>query len=72
MKVDFHTLDLFIGTEKLERIGNDYNIKSYKFIGHHLDEHLTFEHHINHVHSKLALNFMDKVIVTFTIWKRNT
>ena len=54
-----NSLNLSIGSEILERIGNDCKIKSYKFIGHHLDEHITWEPHINHIYSKLAsANFM--------------
>ena len=54
MHVDFNDLELFIGNEKIERIGDNCKDKYFKFVGHRLDEHLTWEHQINHVHSKLA------------------
>ena len=54
MTVDFSELKLKIGNELVERIGNDCKIKSFKFVGHHLDEFLSWNFHINHVHSKLA------------------
>ena len=54
MHVDFNDLELFIGNEKIERIGDNCKDKYFKFVGHQLDEHLTWEHQINHVHSKLA------------------
>ena len=34
-----------IGDQSVERIGNDCNTKSFKFVGVHLDEHLTWEKH---------------------------
>ena len=54
MNVDFSTFSLKIGQENVERIGFDCLTKSFKFVGHHLDEFLTWEHHINHIHGKLA------------------
>ena len=54
MQVDFTNLTLKIGQENVERIGSTCKKKYFKFVGHHLDEHLTWEHQINHVHSKLA------------------
>ena len=38
----------------VERIGSNCKNKYFKFVGHHLDEFLTWEHQINHVHGKLA------------------
>ena len=54
MKVNFENLNLTIGEEKVERIGTDCKKKFFKFVGHHLDEFLTWEHQINHVQGKLA------------------
>ena len=54
MKVDFTGLQLKIGDENIERIGSDCTTKFFKFVGHYLDEHLSWEHHINNVHGKLA------------------
>ena len=54
LKVDFSNLSLSIGDEKIERIGSECKKKSFKFVGIHLDEFLTWDQHINHVYSKLA------------------
>ena len=54
MKVDFCHLNLKIGAELVERIGSDCKTKSFKFVGLHLDEFLTWDQHINKVHGKLA------------------
>ena len=54
MKVDFKYLGLFIGSEKIERIGSDCEEKYFKFVGHRIDEFLTWDHQINHVQNKLA------------------
>ena len=54
MHVDFSQLNLQIGNEKIERIGDNCKDKFFKFVGIRLDEHLTWAHQINHVHSKLA------------------
>ena len=54
MNVDFTDLNLKIGHENVERIGSNCKNKYFKFVGHHLDEFLTWEHQINHVHGKLA------------------
>ena len=71
MKVDFTNISLKIGNETIERIGNDCKTKSFKFVGIHLDEFITWENHIKHVHGKLssgnfaigrAKNFLPKKI----------
>ena len=54
MTVDFQELKLQIGTDMVERIGFDCKTNHFKFVGLHLDEHLTWDHHINHVHGRLA------------------
>ena len=54
MTVDFSDLHLKIGNENIERIGNSCKTKSFKFVGHHLDECLSWDYHINHVYNKLA------------------
>ena len=56
-----------IGDQSIERIGNDCNTKSFKFVGVHLDEHLTWEKHINQVINKVssanfALNQLKKIL----------
>ena len=54
MHVDFSRLSLKIGDENIDRIGDNCKDKFFKFVGIRLDEHLTWTHQINHVHSKLA------------------
>ena len=54
MKVNFQDLNLNISGKAIERIGSDCVTKYFKFLGHHLDEFITWEHQINHVHSKLS------------------
>ena len=54
MKVDFSNLKLNIGGENIDRIGSNCKTKFFKFVGHHLDEFLSWESQINHVHGKLA------------------
>ena len=56
-----------IGNQNVERIGNNCSTKSFKFVGVHLDEYLTWEHHINHVINKVssanyALNQLKKIL----------
>ena len=46
--------ELKIGTEVIERIGNNCKTKYFKFVGIHLDEHISWQYQINHVHAKLA------------------
>ena len=58
-----------IGDREVERIGNDCNQKSFKFVGVHLDENMSWEHHINHVINKIsssnfALNQLKKFVPT--------
>ena len=53
-KVDFANLSLRINGQNIERIGNDCNIKSFKFVGIHLDEYLQWDAHIQHVRCKLS------------------
>ena len=47
-------VDLKIGTEAIERIGNECKTKSFKFVGHLLDEFLTWGPHIAHIRNKVA------------------
>lgn len=45
---------LKIGGEKIERIGEDMPIKSFKFVGINIDENLSWKHHISKIKSKIA------------------
>ena len=49
-----HSLSLKIGLETLERYGEDCKTKSFKFVGHHLDEFLNWKYHISVVRRKVA------------------
>ena len=51
---DLTGLSISIGSEILERIGNDCAVKSYKFVGLHIDDTLSWDQHISHVHKKLS------------------
>lgn len=54
MKVDLKEIKLNIGGQVIERIGTDCETKSFKFVGHHLDEFLSWDEHIKKVRNKLA------------------
>ena len=54
VQVNLNSFQLKIGEEVLERIGFDCKTKSYKFVGLHIDEYLSWETHISHVHAKLS------------------
>ena len=49
MKIDIGGLSLKIQNKPIDRIGHDCPEKSFKFVGHHLDEFLDWSHHITHV-----------------------
>ena len=45
---------LKIGSEVIDRIGEDCKEKSFKFLGHLIDETLSWEYHIAHVKKKMV------------------
>ena len=47
-------VELKIGTEKIERIGIGCKEESFKFVGIHLDEHLSWNCHLNNLCKKVA------------------
>ena len=49
-----HVGELLIGGKSVSRIGEDFKEKSFKFLGHHIDENLTWVHHMDHVNKKLV------------------
>ena len=64
--------ELSIGGEAIERIGENCREKSFKFLGHHLDETLAWSHHLNHIYKKLvsanfALSRSKKFLPTFIL-----
>ena len=50
----FHYGDLFIGGGAISRIGENCEEKSFKFLGHHLDEHLNWSRHSDHFYKRLV------------------
>ena len=54
MPLNENICKLRIGNEELIRIGNNCKDKYYKFVGIRFDEFLNWEHHTNHVASKIA------------------
>ena len=53
-KPNFESFKIKIGEEEVERIGNDCNTKTFKFVGIVLDENLSFNDHINHISHKVS------------------
>ena len=47
-------LSIKIGNEEVERIGQDCQIKSFKFVGIMIDEFLSWDYHINLVANKIS------------------
>ena len=46
------TLSLNLAGVSLEQMGEKRETKSYKFLGVHMDKHLSWRHHINHIATK--------------------
>ena len=53
-QVDFSNLELKINGQTIERIGEGCTQSSFKFVGIHLDEFLSWEPHLKHVRGKLS------------------
>ena len=49
-----HLGELLIGGEAISRVGESCDEKSFKFLGHHLDENLTWSHHIDFINKRLV------------------
>ena len=54
MTVEFANFSLQLDGKNVDRIGHKCKETSFKFVGHHLDEFLTWDAHIKHVISKLG------------------
>ena len=54
MKVNFSNLNLNIAGQNLERYGTGCSKDHYKFVGYHIDEHLSWDTQIKHTSGKLA------------------
>ena len=46
--------DIFLNGHQLERIHEQGTTKSFKFLGVHLDENLSWKHHINNINTKIT------------------
>ncbi len=53
-KYESENLSISIDGTKLCQIGNNFDEKSTKFLGVHIDEHLTWKHHLNYINSKIS------------------
>ena len=53
-KCSFENLKLAINGLPLNRIGLNCDESSAKFLGIHIDEHLTWQHHVDHVNRKIS------------------
>ena len=49
-----NNLSLSIGNEVIERIGDNMTEKTFKFLGHILDEHLSWTDHIRYIQNKIS------------------
>ena len=54
MNVDFSNYSLKLDGKKIDRIGQNCEETTFKFVGHYLDEYLMWDTHINHIIGKLA------------------
>ena len=54
-KQHIHFENLSFGGQNIERIGEDCPTKSFKFLGHLVDDQLTWKYHINHIAKKNKL-----------------
>ena len=54
MKVYFSKLLLKIDNQNIERMGKGCRETGFKFVGHVIDEFLSWDDHISHVITKLA------------------
>lgn len=54
MKLPDENIFLKIGSEFLERVGFDMPLKNFKFLGHIIDEHLSWADHISCVRGKIS------------------
>lgn len=62
-KCDYSNLSIKLDGIKLCQIGKDFKESSVKFLGVHVDEHLTWKYHLNHINTKIsrAMFMMKKV-----------
>jgi hypothetical protein len=55
MNADLTFLKISIDNFNIERIGLGCREQAFKFVGIYIDEHLTWNNHINHVRSKISI-----------------
>ena len=54
MAIDPSLFAIKLDGKKIDRIGANCSETSFKFVGHYLDEFLSWDNHIQHVRSKLS------------------
>ena len=54
MRCDLTGHDIFIQNTKLNRIGNDCDVKAVKFLGIYIDENLTWKYHLSNINNKIS------------------
>ena len=54
VKTNLDGLKLIIGDKMIDQVGTDCKEKYFKFVGHVLDDNLTWAGHIEHICKKLA------------------
>ena len=64
MIIDIGGCSMKIGDDIIEQIGDDCKTKFFKFLGHHLDEHLTWTSQLNPVSAKLSSGNITGNLVT--------
>ncbi len=63
-KIDFN-----LNQVNIEHIGEKMNTKSFKFLGYHIDEKLSFKHHIEHLKSKASIGLFQLNRLKYTLNK---
>ena len=54
MSIPNDNLRLAIGKEEIERVGDEFPTKHFKFLGLLIDEHLSWAYHVDYVHGKIS------------------
>ena len=67
MKQDLSQMHIYIDGTQLKRVGNDCVEHSTKFLGIHLDENLTWKHHIIYMNKRISRALFALKQVKFTL-----
>ena len=69
LKCEFAKLNIKINGVCLQQIGKHTDECSTKFLGVHIDEHLSWKYHFNHINNKISRAlFMLKQVKNFLLW----